>query len=136
IRYGSSTSSIVSASSPIACARFSRPTGPPANFSITARRSFLSITSRPSTSTSSILSAASATSREIAPAAQQAVRDARRAARAPGDLESSLGGDFHLEEPRGAVDDLLQLGLGVELKRSEEHTSELQSPYDLVCRLL
>src|SRR5437867_7768528 len=25
---------------------------------------------------------------------------------------------------------------GVELLRSEEHTSELQSPYDLVCRLL
>src|SRR5437867_7024969 len=25
---------------------------------------------------------------------------------------------------------------GVRLKRSEEHTSELQSPYDLVCRLL
>src|SRR5207248_11667977 len=24
----------------------------------------------------------------------------------------------------------------VDLKRSEEHTSELQSPYDLVCRLL
>src|SRR5437867_10501778 len=27
-------------------------------------------------------------------------------------------------------------GLGALLARSEEHTSELQSPYDLVCRLL
>src|SRR5207248_10704299 len=28
-------------------------------------------------------------------------------------------------------------GLGIELRaRSEEHTSELQSPYDIVCRLL
>src|SRR5207248_9306879 len=25
---------------------------------------------------------------------------------------------------------------GAEIRRSEEHTSELQSPYDLVCRLL
>src|SRR5437867_7351353 len=30
---------------------------------------------------------------------------------------------------------LADLGLG-RLARSEEHTSELQSPYDLVCRLL
>src|SRR5207248_9573639 len=29
-----------------------------------------------------------------------------------------------------------QLGLGAYDARSEEHTSELQSPYDLVCRLL
>src|SRR5207248_9405856 len=27
-------------------------------------------------------------------------------------------------------------GLGIDVARSEEHTSELQSPYDLVCRLL
>src|SRR5207248_4055902 len=35
---------------------------------------------------------------------------------------------------RGHAEDLLQLQ-GLE-SRSEEHTSELQSPYDLVCRLL
>src|SRR5438094_5427324 len=29
-----------------------------------------------------------------------------------------------------------QLAEGLEYHRSEEHTSELQSPYDLVCRLL
>src|SRR5207248_5959875 len=28
------------------------------------------------------------------------------------------------------------VGEGIQLERSEEHTSELQSPYDLVCRLL
>src|SRR5438094_9929793 len=28
------------------------------------------------------------------------------------------------------------LGLRLQVGRSEEHTSELQSPYDLVCRLL
>src|SRR5207248_9773541 len=30
----------------------------------------------------------------------------------------------------------LRAGAGVKANRSEEHTSELQSPYDLVCRLL
>src|SRR5438094_5008772 len=35
-----------------------------------------------------------------------------------------------LLEPHGDV------GVGVRRRRSEEHTSELQSPYDLVCRLL
>src|SRR5690348_596788 len=34
---------------------------------------------------------------------------------------------------RGVIE---ALGLGVELRRSEEHTSELQSPVHLVCRLL
>ena len=63
MRYGSSTSSIVSRSSPIAAARLSTPTGPPPNLSSTARRSLRSITSRPDASTSSIVSAASATSR-------------------------------------------------------------------------
>src|SRR5438094_4577603 len=36
---------------------------------------------------------------------------------------------------RGSVD-LKTLDLGDAVRRSEEHTSELQSPYDLVCRLL
>src|SRR6266516_2931010 len=36
----------------------------------------------------------------------------------------------------GAVLDLRHLVRRAELARSEEHTSELQSPYDLVCRLL
>src|SRR5207248_11144009 len=34
---------------------------------------------------------------------------------------------------RGAIIVIVQKALGI---RSEEHTSELQSPYDLVCRLL
>src|SRR5690242_21594802 len=38
-----------------------------------------------------------------------------------------------LEEPRGA---LLWAGLGLGHVRSEEHTSELQSHVNLVCRLL
>src|SRR5437867_10779849 len=38
-------------------------------------------------------------------------------------------GDDAVEEERGLVEEPLG-------GRSEEHTSELQSPYDLVCRLL
>src|SRR5437867_10106091 len=34
------------------------------------------------------------------------------------------------------VDQRAHEGVGIERIRSEEHTSELQSPYDLVCRLL
>src|SRR5207248_6969605 len=48
--------------------------------------------------------------------------------------------DVGVEQPRrlqhrqgGGHPDQLVLG---EIGRSEEHTSELQSPYDLVCRLL
>src|SRR5207248_8270350 len=36
----------------------------------------------------------------------------------------------HVQQKHGAVRDALAVS------RSEEHTSELQSPYDLVCRLL
>src|SRR5699024_11331857 len=51
-------------------------------------------------------------------------------------------GDF--EQPGAAVDNLLRFFPGAlpfqvmdpEQKRSEEHTSELQSRFDLVCRLL
>src|SRR5207248_11488960 len=32
--------------------------------------------------------------------------------------------------------EILRFGIIRDLQRSEEHTSELQSPYDLVCRLL
>ena len=69
IRYGSSTSSIVSRSSLMAAARLSTPTGPPSNFSITDKSNFLSITSRPMLSTSSIVSAESATTWLIVPSA-------------------------------------------------------------------
>src|SRR5437867_9179008 len=42
-------------------------------------------------------------------------------------------GDVHV----GGYDDLVALDRAGKLEpRSEEHTSELQSPYDLVCRLL
>src|SRR2546426_8617124 len=39
-------------------------------------------------------------------------------------------------EPYGAVPDIMTLGKGISGGRSEEHTSELQSPCNLVCRLL
>src|SRR5205807_2940491 len=41
----------------------------------------------------------------------------------------------HQEQGRGRVR-LLDLGVAAEHDRSEEHTSELQSPCNLVCRLL
>src|SRR5207247_5451300 len=50
-KYGSYTSSIVSASSLKAAARVSRPTGPPPNFSVIARSSLRSSASRPPSST-------------------------------------------------------------------------------------
>src|SRR5207248_6541063 len=45
------------------------------------------------------------------------------------------------ESGRGAAEIIAAQGLGAQvsaaaIERSEEHTSELQSPYDLVCRLL
>src|SRR5207248_9495526 len=42
----------------------------------------------------------------------------------------TLGHDLH------HAHHLKQITLGLASDRSEEHTSELQSPYDLVCRLL
>src|SRR5207248_7670049 len=50
---------------------------------------------------------------------QQPVRDTRVEQRQ----------DVRMREPGGDLD-------FIEKPRSEEHTSELQSPYDLVCRLL
>src|SRR6478672_154380 len=66
-RYGSYTSSIVSGSSPSATASVERPTGPPSNFSTTARSSARSVRSRPCWSTSSSSSASRAMSVVIAP---------------------------------------------------------------------
>src|SRR4029453_17779794 len=158
IRKGSSTSSIVSRSSPIAAARLSMPTGPPANLSRTVRSSFLSITSSPERSTSSIASASIATSRVISPpartsaksrtrrnsrltmrgvprerraissapaggdfgkvahAAQKSVDEARRAARAPRDLERARGIELDLQKPRGTGDDPGELFRRIELE--------------------
>src|SRR5699024_11958278 len=45
------------------------------------------------------------------------------------DLQSALGGD-------GVGGEVRQAGAGLPYFRSEEHTSELQSRFDLVCRLL
>src|SRR5438094_7127603 len=42
----------------------------------------------------------------------------------------------HRRGARGKNRRVPRRGLGRDCKRSEEHTSELQSPYDLVCRLL
>src|SRR5207248_10950315 len=43
-----------------------------------------------------------------------------------------------LQERKAEIPDFLKpvTDLGIIRERSEEHTSELQSPYDLVCRLL
>src|SRR5260221_8899254 len=43
---------------------------------------------------------------------------------------------FGLSREKGLLIDATTLGLPPGLKRSEEHTSELQSHSDLVCRLL
>jgi hypothetical protein len=121
---------MVSASSPTACARLSRPTGPPPNFSITASSSLRSITSRPSTSTSSILSAASATLFETVPSpltcAKSRTRRSRRLATrgvprercaisvAPASSSSTF------EQARGALHDLRQVLVRVELQARDD----------------
>src|SRR5699024_12856596 len=46
-------------------------------------------------------------------------------------LSGGVGVDYRPEEP---ASDIASIGEGV--RRSEEHTSELQSRFDLVCRLL
>src|SRR2546425_8099004 len=51
-------------------------------------------------------------------------------------INSILGGDSWTEGPDWVELQMWAEDLGVELKRSEEHTSELQSLAYLVCRLL
>src|SRR5690348_18123902 len=48
-------------------------------------------------------------------------------------MRTALGETFRYPDPRGMV---LKRALAGHLNRSEEHTSELQSPVHLVCRLL
>src|SRR5438094_2379689 len=50
-------------------------------------------------------------------------------------LSDSRGASGELESLRTELE-AAQAEIQTELTRSEEHTSELQSPYDLVCRLL
>src|SRR5690606_33218277 len=67
IRNGSITSSMVSRSSPMAAARLSTPTGPPSNLWMMASSSLRSMRSSPMGSTSSMVSAAEATSASMRP---------------------------------------------------------------------
>ena len=54
--------------------------------------------------------------RVVAHAMQQAVGDARRAARSPGDLGGRLGIDRRAEDARRAAHDLVDVGDGVEIE--------------------
>src|SRR5262245_24528007 len=56
----------------------------------------------------------------VAHAAQQAVGDARRAARAPRDLAGALLDDLDFQQPRRAADDGGELGLAVELEARDD----------------
>src|SRR5207249_7791149 len=51
-------------------------------------------------------------------------------------LDEVLDLELPLLEPLEQTLDLALRGFGAEQRRSEEHTSELQSRFDLVCRLL
>src|SRR5690349_23085014 len=53
-----------------------------------------------------------------------------------GDRARAVLVDGHVEHARAAGHDRGELVVGVMVERSEEHTSELQSRRDLVCRLL
>jgi hypothetical protein len=118
------TSSSVPRSSPIAAARLSMPTGPPSNFSMMVESSAVErVEALGSTSSRSsalrrrrVDRAGARTCGEVAHAAQQAVGDARRAARALGDLGRAGGVDRHAEDAGRAVHDAGQLGDVVELE--------------------
>ncbi len=58
--------------------------------------------------------------RVVAHAPQQAVGDARRAARAARDLGAALGRQVHFQQPRRAVHDGGELGLAVELEPRDD----------------
>src|SRR5207248_6327676 len=75
---------------------------------------------------------------EIAPALVLVVLEPHRGAADVGEAADVLA----VRQPAGDLEDRLfahsvdeDVGRAVD-QRSEEHTSELQSPYDLVCRLL
>src|SRR5207248_8989087 len=55
---------------------------------------------------------------------------------ATGQIEAVQSIELRPEVDGRIVEILIREGQEVEQGRSEEHTSELQSPYDLVCRLL
>src|SRR5690606_41277673 len=74
--------------------------------------------------------------RVVAHAAQQTVGDARRAARASRDLGGGRLVERDVDDACRPRDDLAHVVLAVIVERSEEHTSELQSRENLVCRLL
>src|SRR5256885_6755165 len=69
-------------------------------------------------------------------------RSLKKAARAlngvnqPKDVIENLGVVRFLLEPHQLIVDGIQALAGFRQKRSEEHTPELQSPCNLVCRLL
>ena len=58
--------------------------------------------------------------RVVADAAQQPVGDARRAPRAPRDLDRRRVVDRHVENPRGAADDFLEIRRRVELQPMDD----------------
>src|SRR5207248_9215581 len=62
-------------------------------------------------------------------------RDGELAEQPPDDVPHEKQRDQHGDQRHREADDG-EADLPRALERSEEHTSELQSPYDLVCRLL
>jgi len=105
---------MVSASSLIEAAMVSRPTGPPANFSIMVSRSLRSISSNPILSTSSLARAAQATSFVIYhrslpeynhDALEQTVSDPRRAAGTRGNFFKTIRVRLNIRSGRSAPND-------------------------------
>ena len=74
--------------------------------------------------------------RVVAHAAQQPVGDARRAARAPGDLDRRGVVDRHAEDPRRSADDLLEVGRRVEVEPVDDaearRSGDVSSPARVV----
>ncbi len=123
---GATTSSRVPLSSPTAAASVSRPAGPPANCSSNVQEHAVEAVEPRRVDLESVEREVGELGvdrgprpalhlGEVAHAPQQAVRDARRPARAAGQLAASPVGERDAEEPGETLEDLRQILAGLEL---------------------
>src|SRR6185503_14420669 len=109
-------SSIASFSSLMAAAMEFTPTGPPLNLSMIVRFEQRHGRARDVAGDAAV----GAYLRVVTHAPEQPVGDARRAARAPRNLHRRVGVGRHAENARRAADDLLDVGVSVEVQAMDD----------------